>query len=167
MHISIPCPICGMGETGTHNHYGGRACTSCRAFFRRSVQTNSYKVSKFLIHYIFSFSTIKQLPKHFRFCLQNFKCQNSGSKGNESSTSKSPNIKPQLQSNELSYHNGADLLSHVKNTSNSKNEDPIKRNGYVRQSWGTFECRIDSRSWKSCRFCRFNKCIASGMRPGR
>ena len=42
--ISIPCPICGMGETGTHNHYGGRACTSCRAFFRRSVQTNSFKV---------------------------------------------------------------------------------------------------------------------------
>ena len=42
--VSIPCPICGMGETGTHNHYGGRACTSCRAFFRRSVQTNSYKV---------------------------------------------------------------------------------------------------------------------------
>ena len=41
---SIPCPICGMGETGTHNHYGGRACTSCRAFFRRSVQTNSFKV---------------------------------------------------------------------------------------------------------------------------
>ena len=33
-------------------------------------------------------------------------------------------------------------------------------------SWGAFECRIDSRSWKSCRFCRFNKCIASGMRPG-
>ena len=43
--VSIPCPICGMGETGTHNHYGGRACTSCRAFFRRSVQTNSYKVN--------------------------------------------------------------------------------------------------------------------------
>ena len=47
--VSIPCPICGMGETGTHNHYGGRACTSCRAFFRRSVQTNSYKVSKIII----------------------------------------------------------------------------------------------------------------------
>ena len=45
VHVSMPCPICGMGETGTHNHYGGRACTSCRAFFRRSVQTNSYKVS--------------------------------------------------------------------------------------------------------------------------
>ena len=44
VHVSMPCPICGMGETGTHNHYGGRACTSCRAFFRRSVQTNSYKV---------------------------------------------------------------------------------------------------------------------------
>ena len=44
IQVSMPCPICGMGETGTHNHYGGRACTSCRAFFRRSVQTNSYKV---------------------------------------------------------------------------------------------------------------------------
>ena len=42
---SILCPICGMGETGIHNNYGGRACTSCRAFFRRSVQSNSYKVS--------------------------------------------------------------------------------------------------------------------------
>ena len=47
VNASMPCPICGMGETGTHNHYGGRACTSCRAFFRRSVQTNSYKASKF------------------------------------------------------------------------------------------------------------------------
>ena len=47
LNTSMPCPICGMGETGTHNHYGGRACTSCRAFFRRSVQTSSYKVGKF------------------------------------------------------------------------------------------------------------------------
>lgn len=31
------CPICG-NEAGRHNHYGGRGCTSCRAFFRRSVQ---------------------------------------------------------------------------------------------------------------------------------
>jgi hypothetical protein len=31
------CPICG-NEAGKHVHYGGRACTSCRAFFRRSVQ---------------------------------------------------------------------------------------------------------------------------------
>ena len=32
--------------------------------------------------------------------------------------------------------------------------------------WGNFGCKIDSKSWKSCRCCRFNKCIASGMRPG-
>ena len=34
---STVCPICG-NEAGRHVHYGGRACTSCRAFFRRSVQ---------------------------------------------------------------------------------------------------------------------------------
>jgi hypothetical protein len=34
---STACPICG-NEAGRHVHYGGRACTSCRAFFRRSVQ---------------------------------------------------------------------------------------------------------------------------------
>jgi hypothetical protein len=31
------CPVCG-NEAGKHVHYGGKACTSCRAFFRRSVQ---------------------------------------------------------------------------------------------------------------------------------
>ena len=48
--------------------------------------------------------------------------------------------------------------------------ESIPNSGYTVKnnvtSWGAFECRIDSRSWKSCRFCRFNKCIASGMRPG-
>ncbi len=27
------CPICGQ-EAGRHSHYGGRGCSSCRAFFR-------------------------------------------------------------------------------------------------------------------------------------
>ena len=36
------CPIC-SNEAGRHNHYGGRGCSSCRAFFRRSVQNNAYK----------------------------------------------------------------------------------------------------------------------------
>jgi Zinc finger, C4 type (two domains) len=40
---STACPICG-NEAGRHVHYGGRACTSCRAFFRRSVQV---RVSKY------------------------------------------------------------------------------------------------------------------------
>ena len=44
--ISEKCTICGLGDTGTHIHYGGRGCTSCRAFFRRSVHTDSYKVRK-------------------------------------------------------------------------------------------------------------------------
>ena len=26
-------------------------------------------------------------------------------------------------------------------------------------------CSIDSKSWKSCRFCRFQKCLKSGMKP--
>ena len=33
------CPICG-NEASKHVHYGGKACTSCRAFFRRSVQVS-------------------------------------------------------------------------------------------------------------------------------
>ena len=71
------CPICGR-EAGRHSHYGGRGCSSCRAFFRRSVQSNSY---------------------------ESFKCS-------------------------------------------------INQN-----------CVIDSKSWKSCRFCRFQKCLKSGMKP--
>ena len=38
------CPVCGIGDVGKHYHYGGRACSSCRAFFRRSVQNSSFKV---------------------------------------------------------------------------------------------------------------------------
>ena len=41
----ILCPICGNAEAGNHLHYGGRGCSSCRAFFRRSVQNESYTVS--------------------------------------------------------------------------------------------------------------------------
>ncbi|XP_040573223.1 uncharacterized protein [Lepeophtheirus salmonis] len=36
------CQICGE-VAGKHVYYGGQCCTSCRAFFRRSVQNNSYK----------------------------------------------------------------------------------------------------------------------------
>lgn len=43
---TIFCPICGNAEAGNHLHYGGRGCSSCRAFFRRAVQNNSYNVSK-------------------------------------------------------------------------------------------------------------------------
>jgi len=41
--LKILCPICREGNAGRHKHYGGKACSSCRAFFRRSVQNDSYK----------------------------------------------------------------------------------------------------------------------------
>ena len=44
---TIFCPICGNAEAGNHLHYGGRGCSSCRAFFRRAVQNDSYNVSNF------------------------------------------------------------------------------------------------------------------------
>ena len=40
------CPICENAEAGSHLHYGGRGCSSCRAFFRRSVQNLSYNVGR-------------------------------------------------------------------------------------------------------------------------
>ena len=43
------CPVCGIGDVGKHYHYGGRACSSCRAFFRRSVQNSSFKVDILIV----------------------------------------------------------------------------------------------------------------------
>ena len=34
------CPICG-DKASTHVHYGGTSCHSCRAFFRRSVNSSN------------------------------------------------------------------------------------------------------------------------------
>ena len=70
------CLICG-GNAGKHVHYGGQACYSCKAFFRRAVKDDAYK---------------------------KFSC-------------------------------------------------PTK------------SCKIDSKSWRSCKWCRFKKCIASGLKP--
>jgi hypothetical protein len=33
------CLICG-GDAGKHVHYGGQACYSCKAFFRRAVKVS-------------------------------------------------------------------------------------------------------------------------------
>jgi len=74
------CPIC-SNEAGRHIHYGGHGCSSCRVFFRRSVQNKAF---------------------------EKFVC-----KDPESS------------------------LDH---------------------------CAIDSKSWKSCKFCRYQKCLNSGMK---
>ena len=41
--LKILCPICKEGDAGRHKHYGGNACISCRAFFRRSVQNEAFK----------------------------------------------------------------------------------------------------------------------------
>ena len=81
--ITILCPICENGDAGNHKHYGGKACTSCKAFFRRSVENEAYKM---------------------------FSCTN-------------------------------------------KERDNVIG----------FNCPINSKSWKSCRYCRFQKCMTSGL----
>eukprot|EP00095_Tigriopus_kingsejongensis_P006343 snap_masked-scaffold804_size94796-processed-gene-0.11 protein:Tk06343 transcript:snap_masked-scaffold804_size94796-processed-gene-0.11-mRNA-1 annotation:"estrogen-related receptor isoform x4" len=73
---TILCPVCG-NVAGKHSYYGGQVCSSCRAFFRRSVLGKSYSGFK---------------------CAQDVTCQ------------------------------------------------------------------INSKSWKSCRLCRFQKCLQSGMK---
>ena len=36
------CKVCGE-RAGKHNYYGGQVCPSCRAFFRRAVQSNGFE----------------------------------------------------------------------------------------------------------------------------
>ena len=36
------CKVCGE-RAGKHNYYGGQVCPSCRAFFRRAVQSKVYE----------------------------------------------------------------------------------------------------------------------------
>lgn len=37
------CPVC-KERAGKHSYYGGRVCPSCRAFFRRAVQSKYYEI---------------------------------------------------------------------------------------------------------------------------
>ena len=37
------CYVCGE-KAGKHSYYGGQVCASCRAFFRRSVQSKYYEI---------------------------------------------------------------------------------------------------------------------------
>ncbi len=37
------CYVC-KEKAGKHNYYGGRVCPSCRAFFRRAVQSKYYEI---------------------------------------------------------------------------------------------------------------------------
>jgi len=37
------CPVC-LEKAGKHSYYGGRVCPSCRAFFRRAVQSKYYEI---------------------------------------------------------------------------------------------------------------------------
>ena len=100
-------------------------------------------------------TTIRKIMPYLVFIIsfQSFKCQNTINKGVDQS-----GIKVETQPSDFNYYVKPKQFLPVQNVANSKY--------HQQSSWGAFECRIDSRSWKSCRFCRFNKCIASGMRPG-
>ncbi len=77
------CKVCGLATATRHVHYGtSAACNSCRAFFRRSVQSGNYA---------------------------KFACRGLGGSG--------------------------------------------------------VMCETKSKSWKSCQWCRFQKCLAAGMKP--
>ena len=73
------CPVCHSPRQGSHLYYGGPVCVSCRGFFKRSVESDNFKL---------------------------FEC--------------------------------------VQSTNN---------------------CSIDSKARKSCRWCRFQRCLSSGMKP--
>jgi Zinc finger, C4 type (two domains) len=41
----------------------------------------------------------------------------------------------------------------------------VKDDAYKKFSCATKNCKIDSKSWRSCKWCRFKKCIGSGLKP--
>lgn len=88
------CQVCDA-KAGKHNYYGGNVCTSCRGFFRRSVQSKQYPL---------------------------FVCIASGNNNNLNGTPK-----------------GVEKETHAL-------------------------CKINSKSRKSCKKCRFVRCINCGMR---
>ena len=52
---SLLCKVCGDGAT-KYNHYGGRSCAGCRAFFRRSVEQHKrYQLSMLILFSFFHF----------------------------------------------------------------------------------------------------------------
>ena len=95
------CEVC-FAKAGKHNYYGGNVCTSCRGFFRRSVQSKQYPL---------------------------FVCNTNAN-----------NSMPITKLNLDSITKGMNLTSRL--------------------------CKIDSKSRKSCKHCRFLRCISCGMRPG-
>ena len=96
------CEVC-FAKAGKHNYYGGNVCTSCRGFFRRSVQSKQYPL---------------------------FVCNLSGNNN-------LPINKIDVESYKNQEYNVTSKL-----------------------------CAIDSKSRKSCKHCRFLRCISRGMRPG-
>jgi hypothetical protein len=41
----------------------------------------------------------------------------------------------------------------------------VKCERYKKFSCGTKNCKINSKSWRSCKWCRFKKCIDGGLKP--
>lgn len=96
------CKVClRLTVEKQHNHYGAKVCSSCRGFFRRSVQSQQHPL---------------------------FVCLPSRALGhdNDQGRSRGPPI---------------------------SREPPLM-------------CLIDSRSRRSCKRCRFDRCLTAGMRPG-
>ena len=96
------CEVC-FAKAGKHNYYGGNVCTSCRGFFRRSVQSKQYPL------FVCNLNENNNLP-----------------------------------------------ISKI-------NIEIFKNHG---ESVASTLCTIDSKSRKSCKHCRFLRCISRGMRPG-
>ncbi len=72
--IILPCSVCGDGAPD-HQHYGGVACFSCRAFFRRSVD----KAHTYVCHENKSCHIDVTTRRNCQFCRYN-KCLTSGMK---------------------------------------------------------------------------------------
>jgi len=137
LHPILHCNICG-DIAGNHSYYGAQACNSCRAFFRRAVQTE-YNLAYFCMKNR-NCEITKKSRKKCQFCRYQA-CLTAGMRTswvlNEEEVMrllKTRNKKKKLAKLKLDASKSPDIRSQVKPRVLCSKEEILEINDYVRTS---------------------------------
>merc|ERR1712013_650019 len=136
-HRILHCNICG-DIAGSHSHYGGQACSSCRSFFRRAVQSE-YNLAYFCMKDR-NCEITKKSRKKCQYCRYQA-CLKAGMRpawvSNEEEAMrllKTKNKKKKLAKLKLDANKSPDIRSQVKPRVLCSKEEILEINDYVRTS---------------------------------